>query len=125
MPPATAVKPPDKPRPPQPALAEVPVVATPPEKVIDIPAALSRKILKFDQTKPAAAYQLILQIEELAGVRIEYDREKLGSVAGRLDKPITLRKQGASLAELLDEILVQIDLERQTEKTYIRIVAPE
>ena len=125
MPPTTAVKPPDKPRPPQPAVAEVPIVAIPPEKVIDVPAALSRKILNFDQAKPAAAYQLILQIEELAGVRIEFDREKLGAAAAGLDKPISLRKQGASLAELLDEILVQIDLERQTEKTCIRIVAPE
>ena len=119
------MKPPDKPRPPQPAVAEVPIVAIPPEKVIDVPAALSRKILNFDQAKPAAAYQLILQIEELAGVRIEFDREKLGAAAAGLDKPISLRKQGASLAELLDEILVQIDLERQTEKTCIRIVAPE
>ncbi|MDB5334784.1 MAG: hypothetical protein JWN70_403 [Planctomycetaceae bacterium] len=120
-----AVKPAEKPLPPQPGAA-VPVVAIPePEKVLDIPAMLSRKVLKFDQSKPAAAFQLILQIEELAGVRIEYDRQKLGAVASRLDKQITLKKQGASLAELLDDILQQIELQRQTEKTCIRIVAPE
>ncbi len=122
----TAVKPVAKPVPPQPGVAAVPVAPIPvPEKVVDIPAMLNRKILKFDQSKPAAAFQLILQIEELAGVRIEYDRQKLGSVAGRLDKQITLQKQGASLAELLDDILKQIELQRQTEKTCIRIVAPE
>lgn len=122
----TAVKPPDTAAPPRPGVAPAPVAAIPqPEKVIDIPAALSRKILKFDQAKPAAAFQLILQIEELAGVRIEYDREQLGPVASRLDKPITLKKQDASLAELLDDILNQIDLQRQIEKTCIRIIAPE
>ncbi len=121
----TAVKPAAKTRPPQAGVVAVPVAAPQPEKVIDIAAALSRKILKFDQAKPAAAFQLILQIEELAGVRIEYDREKLGPVASRLDKLITLKKQDASLAELLDDILKQIELHRQTEKTCIRIVAPE
>lgn len=122
----TAVKLPDQARPKQPGVAATPVVAIPvPGKVIDIPAALSRKILKFDQAQPAAAYQLILQIEELAGVRIEYDREQLGPAAGRLDKLITLKKQDASLAELLDDILKQIELRRQTENSCIRIIAPE
>ncbi|MES2791414.1 MAG: hypothetical protein V4719_17485 [Planctomycetota bacterium] len=122
----TAVKPPDKTRPQQPGVAAAPGVNAPiAEQIVDIPAALSRKVLKFDQTKPAAAFQLILQIEELAGVRIEYDREKLGAAAGRLDKLITLKKQDASLAELLDDILKQIELQRESEKTCIRIVAPE
>jgi hypothetical protein len=104
--------------------AQAPPVQQAPEIKIDIPAALSRKIASFDQTKPAAAYQLLLQIEELAGVRIEYDREKLGDAAERLDKPITLKMQGATLAELLNEILRQIDLKRQDERARITIVLP-
>jgi hypothetical protein len=68
---------------------------------------------------------LLLQIEELAGVRIEYDRGKLGASAERLDKQITLKKDNASLEELLDDILKQINLQRESEPTCIRIVAKE
>jgi hypothetical protein len=116
---AAVTEPPDK-RP----VAQVPAVKQASEIKIDIPAALSRKIASFDQTKPAAAYQLLLQIEELAGVRIEYDREKLGAASDRLDKPITLKMQGATLEQLLNEILRQIDLKRQDEKSRITIVLP-
>jgi hypothetical protein len=96
-----------------------------PVKPIDIPAALSRKILKFEQTKPAAAFQLLLQIEELAGVRIEYDRKELGNAAERLDKQITLKRENASLEDLLDDVLKQINLQRKSEATCIRIVTSE
>lgn len=96
-----------------------------PVKPIDIPAALSRKILKFEQTKPAAAFQLLLQIEELAGVRIEYDRKELGDAAERLDKQITLNRENASLEDLLDDVLKQINLQRKSEATCIRIVTSE
>lgn len=106
-----------------PAAAEPPPVPVP-EKVLDIPALLSRKILNFDQSKPAAAFELILQIEELSGVPILYDRAKLGEVAKRLDKPITLKKQNATLEELLDDILQQINLQRQSQKTGIVLVPP-
>jgi hypothetical protein len=105
-------------------MPQLPPVKPASEIKIDIPAALARKILSFDQTKPAAAYQLLLQIEELAGVRIEYDRNKLGAAADRLDKPITLKMQNATLEELLNEVLRQIDLKRQDEKSRIRIVLP-
>lgn len=109
---------------PTPNPAEKPL-ERPVEQTVDIPAALSRKILKFDQSKPAAAFQLLLQIEELAGVRIEYDREKLGTAAQRLDKQIILRKDNATLEELLDDVLQQIDLHRKSEATAIRIVTTE
>ncbi|MDB5389968.1 MAG: hypothetical protein JWM11_5614 [Planctomycetaceae bacterium] len=92
--------------------------------MVNIPAALSRRILSFEQSRPAAAYQLLLQIEELAGVRIDYDRQKLGDAADRLDKPVTLKMQNATLEELLNEVLKQIDLKRQDEKSQIRIVVP-
>jgi hypothetical protein len=100
-----------------------PAPEQPVEKPIDIPAALSLKIAKFDQAKPAAAFKLLLQIEELAGVRIEYDRAQLGPAAERLDKEISLRKENASLEELLDEVLKQIDLQRKSEAKCIRIIA--
>lgn len=103
-----------------PITVDDPVTATP----IDIRAALSRRILSFDQTKPAAAYQLILQIEELAGVRIDYDRKALGEAAARLDKPISLRMKNASLEDLLTEILDQIDLSRKDLSNRIQIIAP-
>lgn len=109
---------------PNPADAAAPM-PLPEVKPLDIPGALSRKVLKFDQAKPAAAFKLILQIEELSGIRIEYDRKQLGAAADRLDKQITLRKENASLEELLDDVLKQIDLQRQSEATCIRIVAAE
>ena len=121
------VKPPEKA---MPAKGAVPVAAEPapaaaPEKELDIPALLSRKILNFDQSKPAAAFQLILQIEELSGVPILYDRVQLGDVAERLDTPITLKKQNATLAELLDDILKQINLQRESQKAGIVLVPPD
>lgn len=112
------VKPPDKANPP-PGAPVVPLE----NKPLDIPTALSLKVSKFDQTKPAAAYKLLLQIEELAGVRIEYDRKQLGAAAERLDMEISLKKENASLAELLDDVLKQINLQRKSEATCIRIVA--
>jgi len=67
---------------------------------------------------------LILQIEELAGVRIDYDRKALGEAAARLDKPISLRMKNASLEDLLTEILDQIDLSRKDLSNRIQIIAP-
>jgi hypothetical protein len=110
---------------PQPGKAALPPIKPAPEVIIDIPAALSRKILSFDQSKPVPAYQLLLQIEELAAVRIDYDREKLGAAAERLDQPITLKMQNATLEDLLNDILRQIDLKRLDEKSRIRIVEPK
>ena len=71
------------------------------------------------------AIRAAMQIEELAGVRIEYDREKLGTAAARLDKPISLKKDNATLEELLDDVLKQINLQRESEATCIRIVSAE
>lgn len=118
------VKPPDKANPP-PGAPMVPVENKPADKPLDIPAALSLKVAKFDQTKPAAAYKLLLQIEELAGVRIEYDRKQLGAAAERLDMEISLKKENASLAELLDDVLKQINLQRKSEANCIRILTSE
>lgn len=93
-----------------------------PDKVIDIKAALERKLLKFEQRKPAAAFELLLQIEELAGVRIEYDRKKLGVLAQRLDRPISLVRENVTLGELLKEILEKIELSREDGTQSIRII---
>ena len=110
--PATPSEPLDKP------VEEVPL---PP---IDIAARLKRKVLKFDQAKPAPAYKVLLQIEELAAVRIEYDRAALGAAAERLETPVKLTRSNVTLGELLDEVLKAANLSHTIEHRMIRITAP-
>lgn len=107
---------------PIPELTEVPApLELPP---LDIAAALQRQVLKFEQTRPAPVFKLLLQVEELSGVRIDYDRQGLGEAGQRLDQAITLTLDKPNLQQLLDEILTRAKLAYRVEPRRIIITAP-
>ena len=115
-PPATAVPPaaaaPD-------AAAAKPAAPAP----IDIVAALAQKIRLIDQSTPAPLVQLLVQVEALSGVHIEFDRTELGAAAERLDAPVTLKLQQVTVGEILRELLKRGNLTYRIEAQQIRVIA--
>ena len=93
-------KPPDEPPKPAPLTPE------------EVEAKLQQKIARFDQTKPVAFVKVLDTIEELAGVPIVWDLERVDEK--HLQKSVTLSLKQTTVAEILDTLLKQVGLERRT-----------
>lgn len=117
--PVAVVEPPrdDKPAP----VAEKPPTEEPKPVVPPPPATLSaeavetklrQKIARFDQVKPTPFVKLLETIEELAGVPIVWDLERVDDE--QLQKPVTLQLKQTTVGEILDTLLQQVSLERRT-----------
>lgn len=97
--PAEATKPPEPP-----ALAVLSAEA--------VETKLRQKIARFDQIKPAPFVKLLETVEELAGVPIVWDLDRVDDE--QLQKPVTLQLKQTTVAEILDTLLQQVGLERRT-----------
>jgi hypothetical protein len=84
--------------------------------------ALDLKLSSIEQTKPVPLKDLLMLVEEMAGVPIEIDREKLGAAAARLDQEQTLKMVNPSLREILKKLLDQTGLDFQVDKECIRVI---
>lgn len=89
---------------------------------IDLAAALSQQVLAFDQPKPAPLEQLLVQVESLAGVPIQFDRAQLGENGNKLDTPVSVRLEKVSVEEILKALLDQAGLTFRLEEDRVRIV---
>ena len=77
-----------------------------------VEAKLQQKIARFDQTKPVAFVKVLDTIEELAGVPIVWDLERVDEQ--HLQKTVTVSLKQTTVAEILDTLLKQVGLERRT-----------
>jgi hypothetical protein len=76
-----------------------------------IEAKLQQNIVRFEQPKPIAFVKLLDTVEELAGVPIVWDLDRVADE--QLQKPVTIRLKETTVAEILDTLLKQVGLERQ------------
>ena len=98
-----------------------PVAVPPPPEPVPVSTALSveaiemklrQKIVSFEQSKPVAFVKLLDTIEELAGVPIVWDLDRVADE--QLQKPVTIRLKETTVGEILDTLLKQVDLERRS-----------
>ncbi len=127
--PADVVEPPrdDKPatvveKPPM----DEPKPATPPAPAVLSPEAieakLQQKIVRFDQAKPVPFVKVLDTVEELAGVPIVWDLNRVDDE--QLQKPVTLQLKQTTVGEILDTLLKQVGLERRTVDGHIELHRP-
>lgn len=93
---------------PKPPMPTGPVVLSPEA----VEAKLRQKISRFDQSKPAPFVKVLDTIEELAGIPIVWDLDRVDDV--QLQKPVTLQLKQTTVGEILDTLLKQVGLERRT-----------
>ena len=111
---------PEKGPPPKPEREPMPEPGAP--APINPQLALDLKLSSIEQTKPVPLKDLLALVEEMAGVPIEIDREKLGPAAARLDQELTLKMQNPSLREILKKLLDQTGLDFEVDKECIRVI---
>ena len=101
-----------------PVEAARPVVAPPPNPRDLIAAALSRRVLRFEQANPAPFDQLRFQLEEMIGFPIEY-----GFVGAeeRRDEPVAVSLTDVTMEELLTEVAARAGLKPTVTDTGIRL----
>jgi hypothetical protein len=94
-------------------------VSPPPEPIPELiglsPAAieakLRQKIARFDQLKPVAFVKLLETVEELAGVPIVWDLDRVTDE--QLQQSVTIRLKETTVGEILETLLKQVGLERR------------
>ncbi len=106
--------------------AEEPKPAVPPAPAVLSPEAveakLRQKIVRFDQPKPVPFVKILDTIEELAGVPIVWDLDRVDDE--QLQKPVTLQLKQTTVGEILDTLLKQVGLERRTVEGRIELHPP-
>ena len=116
------------------AVVEPPLVAQKPaadEPKPAVPAVLSaeaveaklrQKIVRFDQLKPVPFVKVLDTVEELAGVPIVWDLDRVDDE--QLQKPVTLQLKQTTVGEILDTLLKQVGLERRIVEGRIELHPP-
>jgi hypothetical protein len=111
--------------PPKPAVVPAPEPPRPAEvapKPVNPREALQQKLSSIDQSKPVPLKDLLALVEEMAGVPIEIDRDKLGPAAARLDQEQTLKMQNPTLEDILKKLLGQAGLDYFPGEDSIQII---
>lgn len=103
---------------PKPAFQPAPAVLSPEA----VEAKLRQKIVRFDQPKPVPFIKVLNTIEELAGVPIVWDLDRVDDE--QLQKPVTLQLKLTTVGEILDTLLKQVGLERRTVDGRIELRPP-
>ncbi len=111
-------KPVPVPPPPEPAPATASFVLS--SEAIE--TKLRQKIARFDQPKPVAFVKLLDTVEELAGVPIVWDLDRVTDE--QLQKPVTIRLKETTVGEILDTLLKQVGLDRRTVEGKIELLPP-
>jgi len=101
-----------RPNPPTPVIAK---------KKVDVEAALKQRIRSFRQVRAIPFRQLLLQVEEMAGIPIRLDEDQLGAAATKLDQPVSLESENTTVGDLLQALLRKIGLAYEIEADGIRI----
>ena len=100
-----------------------PVVAKIPPEPIDITAALSQPILKFQQQKAIPLRELLTLVEEMAGVPIRYNSTVSADESKLLGELVSLQLEMTTVGEILRTLLKQVDLDYEIGFHEIRILS--
>ena len=113
----------------EPVVAEKPetgsaaIVDSPPDPAppVDVAAALEQPILRFEQIRPAAFRDLLLLLNEMAGVPIVYDNIEPAVMTAAFDTRVSLTLDRTTVGEILDRVLSRVGLGFEIESGMIRL----
>ena len=91
-----------------------------PEDLVDVDAQLEQPIQEFLQAKPTSLRVMLLQIEEMAGIPIQYEEEKLGEEV--LDSELTLSLKNTTVGAILAATLDKVGLKHVIDSGKLQIV---
>lgn len=124
-PPATAtLKPTTNPKPtanPKPAVVAA-VLAKPKQPVIDVKAALAQSIREYRLSNRVPLKSVLVELEEMAGVPISIDSQRIRAAGLRLDEPISLSLRSTTVGEILKTALGLAQLSFKTDDAGILVI---
>lgn len=96
---------------------------------VDVASALKQPIRRFEQLRPAAFRDVLLLVEEMAGVPIRYD-PKDGRQAKRdaedvFERKVSFKLENTTVGEILDTLLAQVGFSYKIEADGIRLLPPK
>lgn len=89
---------------------------------IDFEKALSRKVLEFELTEPASLETVLVELEAMIGIRIEFDPEQIPVADPIRKQKVSFSKRNVSFKELLSELIKPAALQYEIRKDHIAIV---
>jgi Alpha-aminoadipate carrier protein LysW-like, globular domain/Protein of unknown function (DUF1559) len=111
----------------KPEFSQPPAVAVKPLHVriglplVDVGAALSQPILRFEYTR-VPLKTVLAEFEEIAGVPLRIDAKIARGDSSPLNRPVTVKLEKTTLGAILKTILADAGLRYAAEKTGIRVV---
>lgn len=93
----------------------------PQQPVVDVAARLAQPILNFNQSTPITLAEMLYQLEELIGVRIVADEEKLG--AATLEKKVMFQLASTTTGAILEHVLSSYELSYRIVDSQIHIIS--
>ena len=88
---------------------------------IDFEKSLSRKVLKFELIHPAPLESVLVELEAMIGVRIDFDQQQIGADDDIRRFKVGFSKRNVSFRELLTELLKPASLRYEISKDRIVI----
>ena len=96
--------------------------ALPAVKKIDLAVSLKQPIVRFDQPKSRPLSEVLTGVAEMAGARIDFDREELGPAAARLAEPVALKLDNTTVEDILTGLLRPVGLAFRVEGDHLKLV---
>ena len=88
-----------------------------PEPKVDVKAVLSQKIVSFRQSKPVAFATLLMQVEEMAGVKIRHPKDGLKPEI--LQKEVSVSLSNTTVGAILTALVERVGLVYEAQDTGI------
>jgi hypothetical protein len=99
-----------------------PEASVPAVRKIDLNESLRQPIVRFDQPRSKSLAEVVTAVAEMAGAKIEYDREELGSAGAHLAEPVALRLEQTTVGDILTGLLRPAGLAYRVEGDHLRVV---
>lgn len=90
-------------------------------KPLDVAGALAQPILQFEQQTPQPLEILLDELEELVGVPIRFDKQKL---AARMRRRVAVKLKNTTVEAILRALLAEAGLAYKIEADGLRVVVP-
>ncbi len=89
---------------------------------IDFEKALSRKVLQFELKQPASLETVLVELEAMVGIRIDFDKTQIPAEDPIRKKKVSFSKRNVSFKQLLSELIKPAALQYEVRKDHIAIV---
>ena len=93
----------------------------PAAKPIDVEGVLKQPIRSYRQVGAVPFRELLLQVEEMAGVPIRIDKRLLAGSATKLDQPVSLESENTTVGGILQALVKKAGLAYKIETDGIRV----